>query len=94
MKEKLNKAQLLRLLDDIAPSKADGLSAAAFEVALAAFCAGCPDPVRAKWLLLDCLDPLTDEELVHRALAMPAREAAAVPVRELSSEHLAMPALV
>lgn len=35
---------------------------------VAAFCAGCPDPALAQWLLFECLDPLTDEELVERAL--------------------------
>jgi hypothetical protein len=93
MKEKLNKAQLLRLLNDIAPSAPGGLSAAAFEVTLAAFCAGCPDPVRARSLLLDCIDPLTDEELVDRALAMPAAKTAAVPPRGSPRMPLAMPAM-
>ncbi len=65
---KLNKQQLLELLDSITPSKADLLSDAEFDGAVSAFCAGCPDPAHAQWLLFDCLDPLTDEELVDRAL--------------------------
>jgi hypothetical protein len=72
MTGKLNKQQLLGLLDSITPSKADALSEAEFDGVVAAFCAGCPDPVRARWLLFECLDPLTDEELVDRALAMAA----------------------
>ena len=65
---KLNKRQLLELLDSIAPSKADLLSDAEFDGIVAAFCAGCPDPAHAQWLLFECHDPLTDEELVGRAL--------------------------
>jgi hypothetical protein len=72
MIRKLNRQHLLGLLDSITPSNADAdaLSEAEFDGVLAAFCMGCPDPVRARWLLLECLDPLTDEELVDRALAM------------------------
>jgi hypothetical protein len=94
MTKKLNKEQLLQLLADIAPSTSGGVSAAEFETLMSAFCAGCPDPVRAKWLLLDCLDPLTDEELVERALAMPAPKKPDVPVRAYSHMPLAMPAFV
>lgn len=69
----LSKEQLLAILDRIAPSKQDGLSDAAFDRTIDSFCAGCPDPASARRLLLDCLDPLTDEELVERALGMPPR---------------------
>lgn len=65
---KLNKQQLLELLDSIAPPKADLLSDQEFDGVVATFCAGCPDPALAQWLLFECLDPLTDEELVERAL--------------------------
>jgi hypothetical protein len=67
----LNKEQLLELLDTIAPPRADALSDAEFDGVVATFCAGCPDPVHAQWLLFECLDPLTDEELVERALRCP-----------------------
>jgi hypothetical protein len=73
---KLNKQQLLELLDSITPSKAEALSEAEFDGVVAAFCAGCPDPVHAQWLLFECLDPLTDEELVERALRCPPTGAA------------------
>lgn len=69
---KLKRRQLLELLDSIAPPKADLLSDAEFDGVVAAFCAGCPDPAHARWLLFDCLDPLTDEELVERAMGAAA----------------------
>ncbi|MGO4476850.1 hypothetical protein AB4Z32_11415 [Massilia sp. 2TAF26] len=65
---KLNRQQLLELLDSITPPKADLLSDAEFDGVVAAFCAGCPDPSHAQWLLFECLDPLSDEELVERAI--------------------------
>lgn len=71
--EKLDRKKLLELLDSIKPPKQDALSDQEFEAVISAFCAGCPDPIQARWLLLDCLDPLSDEELVDRALAMPPR---------------------
>ncbi|MGB9110213.1 MAG: hypothetical protein WCC39_16125 [Telluria sp.] len=92
MNKKLDKEQLLRLLDRLAPSALSPLSDAAFEETINAFCAGCPDPVRARSLLLDCLDPLTDAELVERALAMPAPQTAAKPARSVPRMPLKMPA--
>jgi hypothetical protein len=71
--EKRDRKNLLQLLDSIKQPKQDALSDQEFEAVIDAFCAGCPDPVQARWLLLDCLDPLSDEELVDRALAMPPR---------------------
>jgi hypothetical protein len=73
MEQRLDKQALLQLLDSIKPPRLDSLSEEEFESVIKAFCAGCPDPVQARWLLLDCLDPLSDEELVDRALAMPPR---------------------
>ena len=71
---KLNSQQLLDLLDSITPSKAHLLSDAEFDGVIAAFCAGCPNPSHAQWLLFECLDPLTDEELVERALGAAPRD--------------------
>jgi alkyl hydroperoxide reductase subunit AhpF len=73
MEVRLDKQQLLQLLESIRPPEQGALSDEAFESVISAFCAGCPDPVQARWLLLDCLDPLSDEELVERALAMPPK---------------------
>ncbi|CAH0212658.1 hypothetical protein SRABI118_02023 [Massilia sp. Bi118] len=69
----MDREKLLQLLNSIKPPRPDSLSDEEFESTIDAFCAGCPDPIQARWLLLDCLDPLSDEELVDRALAMPPR---------------------
>ncbi|MFC5549335.1 hypothetical protein [Massilia aerilata] len=67
----LDRKKLLQLLDSIKPPKQDALSDEAFESIIDAFCTACPHPIQARWLLLDCLDPLSDGELVDRALTMP-----------------------
>ena len=87
MNEKLNKHQLLQLLDKIMQPKLYRLSEAEGDAVLLDFCAGCPDPVQARWLLVECLDPLPDEELVNRALAMPLRKIKDIPSSELPNSH-------
>jgi hypothetical protein len=69
--EELDRKKLLQLLNSIKPPHQDSLSEEEFASVINTFCAACPDPAKARWLLLDCLDPLTDEELVDRALTMP-----------------------
>lgn len=86
MKEKLSKEQLLRLLDKIMQPKAYGILEKEGDEVLLAFCAGCPDPLKARWLIVECLDPMSDEEIVDRALAMPLRLMADVPLAELSDD--------
>lgn len=87
MKEKLTKDQLLQLLDKIMQPKVYGLSEKEGDDVLLAFCAGCPDPIKARWLIVECIDPMTDEGLVDRALAMPLRSIAEVPFFELPDGH-------
>lgn len=87
MKEKLAKDQLLSLLDKIMQPKTYGLTEKEGSDILLAFCAGCPDPVKARWLVVECLDPMTDDELVERALAMPLRKMADIPTSELPDRH-------
>lgn len=87
MKEKLTKIQLLQLLHKIMHPKEYGLTEQTHNDVLLAFCAGCPDPIQARWLVVECLDPMSDEELVERALAMPLRLMAEVPNSELPAGH-------
>ena len=87
MKNKLTKDQLLQLLDKIMQPKAYGLSEKESDEVMLTFCAGCPDPVKARWLIVECLDPMSDEELVDRALAMPPRKMADIPFSEFPEGH-------
>ncbi len=87
MATRLARDQLIRLLDILGHPKANGLTQEQCDDVLRAFCAGCPDPLKARWLVVECLDPMTDEELVDRALAMPDRAMADVPLNELSAGH-------
>jgi hypothetical protein len=86
MKEKLDKRQLLALLDKIMHPTVDGTEDEDVH-ALNEFCAGCPDPVGARWLLVECIEPMTDEEVVARALAMPFRCMADISFSELPKGH-------
>ena len=88
MTAKLTKDELLRLLEALMHPKANGLTdEESYNDVLLRFCAGCPDPVKARWLVVECLDTMTDEEMVDRARAMPFRAMADVPPRELPIKH-------
>lgn len=86
-KQKLGKAELLKRLAVINEPRKHGLTQAKLDEALIEFWAGCPDPVRAHWLMAECLDPMTDEELVDIALAMPARPMTDVPKSIIPAHH-------
>jgi hypothetical protein len=75
------------MLTEMSQPKKHGLNEAALGQALINFCAVCPDPIRARWLVVECLDPMTDEELVRRALDMPVLSMADVPTSIVPAEH-------
>lgn len=87
MNELVPRARLLQLFDQMMRPKANGLTEQTYYDVLLSFFAGCPDPVGARWLVVECLDPMTNEELVKRALAMPTRLMANVPSSELPAWH-------
>jgi len=67
--------------------KAHGLTQEALDQMLIDFCAGCPDPLRARWLVVECLEPMSDEELVDRALSTPLRPMSEVPTSVVPANH-------
>lgn len=67
--------------------KKHGLTQEALDQALINFCAGCPDPVQARWLVVECLDPMTDDELVDRALSMSPRPITDIPTSVIPADH-------
>ena len=75
----LTKNQLLQLLEKLMNLKNYEISEKESGDTLIDFCGGCPDPVNARWLIVECLEPMTDEEIVDRALAMPPRRMTEVP---------------
>lgn len=87
MKERLTRNQLLQLIDRLMHPSRYGSSERESDEALLTFCAECPDPVKARWLIVECLDPMTNEEIVDRALAMPSRKMVDVPLSELPEGH-------
>ena len=87
MQEKLKREQLLELLDKIMRPGEYNLTEEEDDKILLQFCAGCPDPVGARTLIVDCLDPMTDEQLVDRALSMPLRRMIDVPTSVIPAGH-------
>jgi hypothetical protein len=85
--QKICKTELLAKLKVISQPKAHGLTQETLEKALVDFCAGCPDPVRARWLVVECLEPMSDEDLIDRALRSPTRPMSSVPTSIIPAEH-------
>jgi hypothetical protein len=84
---KLDKFELLSLLGLLMNPKKNGLTQQELDQVLIDFCAGCPDPIKARWLIVECLDPLTDEEIVDHALSTPFREMSDVPLAITPRSH-------
>jgi hypothetical protein len=87
MERILSKIELLGKLKAISRPKAHGLTQETLEKTLVDFCAGCPDPAKARWLVVECLEPMTDEELVDRALNTPALAVSDVPTSIIPADH-------
>ena len=87
MERKTSKTELLGKLKAISQPKAHGLTQETLEKTLIDFCAGCPDPVQARWLIVECLEQMSDDELIDRALNMPTVAMSSVPVSIIPSNH-------
>lgn len=87
MNRKLRKTELLGKLRAISQPKAHALTQETVEKTLIDFCAGCPDPIEARWLVVECLEPMSDEELVGRALNAPMRPMTDVPLSVIPASH-------
>ncbi|MET4674947.1 MULTISPECIES: hypothetical protein [unclassified Luteibacter] len=87
MSEMSSREDLLETLKVMGQPKKHGLTQGDLDQILINFCAKCPDPVRARWLVVECLDPMTDEELVDRILNMPILPMADVPTSVVPAEH-------
>jgi hypothetical protein len=87
MGRRLNKGDLLVKLQAMSQPKTHGLTQEALDQTLIDFCAGCPDPVQARWLIVECLEPMSDEELVDRALNTSSRPMSEVPTSVIPANH-------
>ena len=81
------KEELLSRLDVLSHPKGYGLTQSLADEAIVDFCARCPDPVGAWKLIAECLDHMTDEQLVDRALAMPVVDISTVPIAVVPIGH-------
>jgi hypothetical protein len=85
----LSKANLLELMDRISNARQHALTQKELEQAIENFCAGCPDPIQAYSLIAENPDPMTDEEIVDRALSMASLSMSSVPTSIVSASHSA-----
>ena len=79
--------ELLKALQVMSHPKVHGLTQELLDKALINFCARCPDPVLARWLIVECLDPMSDEDLVDRILNTPPRPISDVPTSIVPADH-------
>jgi len=86
-KRLLSKMRLLEIMDRISNPKRHGLTQEGWEQAIEDFCAGCPDPVQAASLIAENPDPMTDEEIVDRALGMACLQMSSVPTSIVPANH-------
>jgi len=86
---RLSRVQLSKLLNALLYPKKHELTQLELDHVLIDFCAGCPDPVEARWLVVECLNPMTDDELLDRALGMAWRSMDDVPTSIVPAEHRA-----
>jgi hypothetical protein len=83
----LPKDKLLGILDKVSNPRVHGLTQESLEQCVVDFCAGCPDPVQAYWLFTECTEPMSDEELVDRALSVPLVGISEVPLAIVPADH-------
>jgi len=83
----LSKARLLEIMDLISNPKRHALTQRELEQVLVNFCAGCPDPLQAYSLIAENPDPMTDEEIVNRALGMAYVHISFVPKSIVPASH-------
>ena len=81
--------ELLAKLDVISHPENYNLTQEMANQALIDFCAACPDPAGARWLIVECLDPMSDEEIVARVLKMPVKTMVNVPISVVPVDHSA-----
>ena len=87
MTKNLNREELVRLVKIITHPSGSALSSEETNQQLLLFCVNCPDPVAAMDLMVECITPMSAEELVDKALACPPRDIADLPASELPLTH-------
>lgn len=83
----LSRSRLLEIMNLISNPKRYSLTQEGLERAVEDFCAGCPDPIQAYSLIVENPDPMTDEELVDRAMNMESLQMSVVPTSIVPANH-------
>jgi len=84
---RLGYEELVKCVHNILQPDESGCTSEEIDRQLLDFCINCPDPSAAMDVVIETREPLTAEEMVDKALAMPLREIESVPESELPPYH-------
>ena len=87
MAQRLNREEMVQLVDNVLRPKGRGLTSEQITEQLFLFCINCPDPAAAMDIVLEASAPVTAQQLVDEALACPPRDVATLPESELAFTH-------
>lgn len=87
MTKRLTREELVQLVDNILEPAGKGFASEQINEQLDIVCMNCPDPAGALDIIIETPPPVTAEELVARALALPPRDPNALPESELHRDH-------
>jgi len=87
MVKRLTRAEMVQLVANILNPKDTGFSSDEINEQLDLVCINCPDPAGALDIIIETPPPVTPEELVDRALALPDRDVKSLSETELALNH-------
>jgi hypothetical protein len=87
MAKRLSGAELIELVENITNPRKRGFTSEEINQQLLLFCIHSPDPAGAMDLMVESMEPMTSDELVDRALALPFRDPATLSESELAATH-------
>jgi hypothetical protein len=88
MARRLNYKELVAVAENILHPAEAQFAEDQISEQLLLLCINCPDPAGAMdWIVVEALPPITAQELVDRALALPPRDPPSLPESELPATH-------
>jgi len=85
--KRLTRAELVQLVGNILEPAGKSFTSEQINEQLDLVCINCPDPAGALDIIIETPPPVTAEELVARALALPLRDPNSLPESELHRNH-------
>ena len=85
--ERLTYDQMVSVIDQLLNPKHSDPTQEQVIYNLDLFCANCPDPSGAMDVVIETPSPTTAQEIVNRAMSLPAKDVADVPTTKLAASH-------